>query len=94
MSDKKLDLILEKLVSMEQATNDRFDKIDQRFDKIEQRLDKIESDLTSTKEMVANTAENVSALKNSQDRQDRILDALSSRSLEQETQIKELKRIK
>jgi chromosome segregation ATPase len=66
-----------------------------------QGLKKITEDIPSIKQAVFETAGEMNDVKTmlkslvkSQERQDRILEALSTRSLEQETELKELKRIK
>lgn len=62
------------------AIRDRQEETDAKLDALSMTVNYIQGDLTSLKE--------------GQERQDRILESLSLRSLEQETEIRELKRIK
>lgn len=81
----KLDLILSKL----DKVDDRLSKVENRLDKLEEKIDKLEA-LTLDVHKIYGM---MTSFKESQDRQDKILEALALRSLEQETDIRELKRI-
>lgn len=104
MSEQKLDLILKELGNINgrlDGIDQRLDGIDHRLDGIDQRLDSHEGLITqligvvkSTNEKVTVMQEELAELKEGQSRQDRILESLALHSLEQETIIRELKRIK
>ncbi|WP_019635600.1 hypothetical protein [Paenibacillus fonticola] len=104
MSEQKLDLILKELGNINgrlDGIDQRLDGIDHRFNGIDQRLDSHEGLITqlisvvkSTNEKVTVIQEELLELKEGQSRQDRILESLALHSLEQETIIRELKRIK
>ncbi|WP_234404850.1 hypothetical protein [Paenibacillus bouchesdurhonensis] len=95
--DQRLDGIDKRLDGIDK----RLDGIDKRLDGIDQRLDSHEGLITqligvvkSTNEKVTVMQEDLAELKEGQGRQDRILESLALHSLEQETIIRELKRIK
>jgi hypothetical protein len=84
----------------------RFDGIDQRFDKMDQRFDRIETTLDEVKVAVLETHEwvgriavvqeqqtaAIDSLKTEQQRHGKIIEALAVKSLEHDTEIRELKR--
>lgn len=82
MSDK-LDLILERLDRIETEQKQQGDILVQLIGIVK-----------ATNEKVSDIKDAVSSLAKSQEKQDRILETLALRSLEQETEIREIKRIK
>lgn len=80
MSDELLKLIINKLESMDEKVG----QMDVKLDRIEQKLD-------ATFEQTAKSVETISEITATLERQERILDILSTRSIEQEADIKKLK---
>ena len=66
---------------------DRQDETDAKLEALTMDVHKIRGDVTEMKE-------DISSLKQGQERQDKILASLAMRSLEQETELRDLKRIK
>lgn len=95
--DQKLDLILEKLELLEsgqkklnqivQAIRDRQENSDAKLESVSMDVHKLHGEMTNIKETQQ-------ILIHGQERQDKILESLALRSLEQETELRELKRIK
>ncbi|WP_067931245.1 hypothetical protein [Alicyclobacillus kakegawensis] len=81
--DDKLDLILQKLESIEAMQKQHGDMIAQLIGVV-----------ASTNQKVSDLQSDIAVLKDGQVRQDKILESLALRSLEQETELRELKRAK
>jgi hypothetical protein len=88
--DDKLDLILQKLVAIESVQKQQGNMLTQQGDMLTQLI----SIVASTNQKVSDLQSDISSLKEGQLRQDKILESLAMRSLEQETDIRDLKRIK
>lgn len=99
---------LEKILSELQSMNKRIDNMElqmkQGFKKVDgiaeqvatssEKLDVITEEQRQIKQATIDSREDITSLINGQERQDKILESLSLRSLEQETDIRDLKRIK
>ena len=95
--EQKLDLILKKFEILEscqkelhqivRAIRDRQENTDAKLESISMDINKIHGEIVSIKETQQ-------ILIQGQERQDKILESLALRSLEQETELRELKRIK
>ncbi|MEN0666947.1 hypothetical protein NSQ14_12010 [Caldifermentibacillus hisashii] len=97
MSEKLLQQILEELKGMKS----QFADFKQEQERTNQRLSHIENDIPQIKQAVLETLKKVNRLEETQEllikgqeRQDKILESLALRSLEQETELREIKRIK
>lgn len=103
-SYKKFDLIDQKFVAIDQrfdqvdkkivAIDQRFDQVDQKFERVDQKLNVITDQVVKNSEQLTLLAENQNLLIASQQRQDKILETLALRSIEQETEIRHMKRVK
>jgi chromosome segregation ATPase len=80
-----LDLRMDGLEQRMDGLVQRMDGLDQRMDGLDQRMERLES-------KVDDISLEMNSLQEGQERQNRILESLSMRSLEQETQIREIKR--
>ncbi|MDN3954367.1 hypothetical protein [Sporolactobacillus laevolacticus] len=89
-SYKKFDLIDQKFVAIDQ----RLDQVDQKFERVDQKLNAITDQVVKNSEQLTLLAENQNLLIASQQRQDKILETLALRSIEQETEIRHMKRVK
>ncbi|MFZ2462631.1 MAG: hypothetical protein WAW77_03150 [Caldibacillus thermoamylovorans] len=97
MSEKLLQQILEELKGMKS----QFADFKQEQERTNLRLSHIENDIPQIKQAVLETLKKVNRLEETQEllikgqeRQDKILESLALRSLEQETELREIKRIK
>lgn len=94
--DQKFDKIEQRLDKMDQ----RFDKVEQRLDKMDQRLDRVEQRLDAVplrEEMERGFADVIAMLKVTQEQLTRVdtkMDILNERSLENEADIRLLKKPK
>lgn len=96
MTDK-LDLILEKLSLLESSVSENIEitkALRDRQDETDAKLDALSMDVNKLHGVVTSHTELINTLVKSQERQEKILETLALRSLEQETDIRELKRIK
>ncbi|NWL89614.1 hypothetical protein DMN77_18870 [Paenibacillus sp. 79R4] len=94
MNDQKLDLILQKLESLEsgQAELQQITSaIRDRQEETDAKLEALSMDVHQLHGVVVAIKENIDELNKSQQRQDKILETLAVRSLEQETDIRHLK---
>lgn len=98
MSDKKLDLILNELQDMKQVQQDMKSQINSRFDTLEtnlstlnKKVDVMDQKIDGIHEQVAKNSENIAVIKDLQARQEKTIDLLSRRSIDQEAEIKRIK---
>lgn len=97
MSEQKLDLIVEQLSGITKRLDSHEDRITQLIGIVRSTNEKItviQADISVLKQDVSVLKEDMAELKTGQNRQERILETLPLHSLEQETIIRELKRIK
>jgi chromosome segregation ATPase len=101
--DKRFDFVDKRFEEVDR----KFDHVDKRFEAVEDKLDAIANQVAANTEdiqelkerqkqierAVLETNESVKQLKTIQDSQHRIIELLSARSLEQESELKELKRV-
>src|SRR5690625_5128821 len=108
--EDKIDLILseiknlnERITTMEgnMTTKQELENLTTKIDTVthqvasnSEKLDVITEEQNQIKQATMDTKEDATSLKDGQERQDKILESLSLRSLEQETDIRDLKRIK
>ncbi|HEY0829148.1 MAG TPA: hypothetical protein VGE40_13700 [Bacilli bacterium] len=104
MSDSKLDLIIDEL----QKLNGKVDHIQSRVDLMENRFDQMQPYLVQNEQMTTQLIKMVSSnitklddiavdvknLSEDYERHDKILESLSMRSMEQETEIRGIRRIR
>lgn len=90
MSDELLKQIVDKLNVIASNQNE----FKEHFDKIDKKLDSIVEQVVKNSEDIMRIKTDQHVLVTGQAKQDKILEALAMRSLEQETDIKELKRVK
>jgi DNA repair exonuclease SbcCD ATPase subunit len=88
--DQRFDQVDKKIVAIDQ----RFDQVDQKFERVDQKLNAITDQVVKNSEQLTLLAENQNLLIASQQRQDKILETLALRSIEQETEIRHMKRVK
>lgn len=101
MSDKTLETILNELQSINRKMDNGLDTLGTQLDKLETKIDGISeqvaknaediTDIKDNQKIIANVIDKVASV---QERQEKILESLSLRSLEQEVDIRDLKRIK
>lgn len=98
---------LNNLSNIQQETNNGIGSLDNKVSSLDAKLDVIEKQVglnteklntiteeqKQIKQATIDTKEEIHSLKDEQERQDKILESLSLRSLEQETDIRALKRI-
>ncbi|RWR03963.1 hypothetical protein [Siminovitchia fortis] len=109
--EKKLDLILQKLDSLESGQKEvqagqkeltkRLERTETKIDAITnqvannaEQLQELRNEQQLIKQASMETNEGVKQLKTIQDSQHRIIELLSARSLEQESELRDLKRVK
>lgn len=93
----ELEKLTSKIDSITHQVADNSEKIDtasQQVSSNSEKLDVITAEQKQIKQAVIDTKEDAISLKDGQERQDKILASLSMRSLEQETDIRNLQRIK
>ncbi|PWA12061.1 hypothetical protein DCC39_07970 [Pueribacillus theae] len=90
MDNDKLDLILSELKNIKSEQERHSDLLHQLIKTVGATNTKLES----TESNVHRLHDELSSLKQGQERQDKILESLAMRSLEQETELRDLKRIK
>jgi|HigsolmetaGSP12D_1036236.scaffolds.fasta_scaffold00284_11 predicted Holliday junction resolvase-like endonuclease len=73
---------------MKRDTDQRFVNVEQRLDRVEQRLDEMDRKIDETRRELGSKLD---AVLEGQKRQERILELLSTRSIEQEAEIRELR---
>jgi septal ring factor EnvC (AmiA/AmiB activator) len=83
---QRLDRIETRLEGVEK----RLDRVEVRLDRVETRLEALETDSQQIKRAVMETNESVKRLEAIQDSQQRIIELLSARSIEQEAQLKRI----
>lgn len=100
MSDELLKQIVDKLDGLKQELSDFRTETNGKIDAIQKQLDRHDTKLNAITEQVVKNSEDISQIKADQHalvigqaKQDKILEALAMRSLEQETDIKDLKRV-
>lgn len=102
MSDEKFGLILDELRKIHNGI-DRHEQMitqligivkstNEKVAVLEVKMTSVEQKLTNVEHRLSNVEHNVLEVRKGQERQDRILEALAMRSLEQETDIREMKR--
>lgn len=88
--EKKIDLMLSEL----QKLNERVITIENDVSNIKNDVSNIKSEQQQIKQAVMETNESMKQLNAIQDSQQRIIELLSARSLEQESELRDLKRVK
>ncbi|MEK4008366.1 hypothetical protein [Paenibacillus sp. FSL H3-0333] len=79
---------------LEQLIKQSFDQQDKRLERIEDMLTSLIKIVGATNSKVDQISTDITSVKEGQVRQDRILESLAMRSLEQESELRELKRFK
>lgn len=90
MDNDKLDLILSELKNIKSEQERHGDLLHQLIKTVGASNTKLESTESNVQKLHAE----LSSLKQGQERQDKILESLAMRSLEQETELRDLKRVK
>ncbi len=101
MDNELLKLIIDKLNVINERTKEhgkRFDAIDKRFDAVDNRLNAIENKLDqhdkkidAVYDQAAKNAENISQLQDDISQQNKVLESLSYKSMQHDTEIRRLK---
>ena len=100
---KELQILNRRVTAIESnmATKQELENLTTKIDTVthqvasnSEKLDVITEEQNQIKQATMDTKEDATSLKDGQERQDKILESLSLRSLEQETDIRDLKRIK
>ncbi|MFT8316795.1 MAG: hypothetical protein ABF651_00830 [Sporolactobacillus sp.] len=102
--DERFNVIDQKFDSMDErfnAVDQKFDSMDERFNAMDQHLSAIDKKIDSINDQVGRNSEELAqhrvlleSLNSSKNRQEKILEALSLRSLEHETDIRTLEKAK
>ncbi|MBO1002687.1 hypothetical protein ACFSKI_21520 [Pseudogracilibacillus auburnensis] len=91
MSDKKLDLILEELQSIKEEQQVIRQEFNDKFKTIERKIDGVHEQVAENAENITAILEDTKHIKNVQDRQEKTIDLLSRRSIDQEAELKRIK---
>ncbi|MBX0320139.1 hypothetical protein [Shouchella clausii] len=94
MSDDLLKMIVNKLETIESAqkhTTEYLAKLDDEQQNIINKIDKIETEQQQIKQAVMETNQSVKHLEQIQSDQQRIIELLSARSIQQEAELKRIK---
>lgn len=93
MSERILKQILLEIQGMKSEMQEMKSEMNSRFDTLETSVGTVELKVDIINNHVANTSEQLNSISNKQSKQGKILESLSLRSLEQEADIRVLKRI-
>ncbi|WP_100488593.1 hypothetical protein [Sporolactobacillus pectinivorans] len=97
MDESLLKQILDKLNTIDERTkklDNNQKQFEDHFEQIDKKLNTITEQIVKNSEQITLLRESQAALISGQQKQDKILEMLAMRSLEQESDIRDLKRIK
>jgi hypothetical protein len=91
MNDQTSQLILKELQSLKEGQQNMRQEFTSRFDTIEQKLDGVKEQVAKNTEHIVVMRDDISQIKSVQERQEKTVDLLSRRSIDQEAEIKRIK---